>query len=195
MLKSNPYPDNITDQELVALTLQEKENYEHLMQRYEAKLLRYIIRLARVGEEDAKDILQEVFIKAYKNLNEYNAGFSFSSWIYRIAHNEAVSYLRKLSARPKVIKTEDNDILLNMLAKEPDFEIEIDKKYLSEEIGKILNRLDNKYREVIILKFLEERNYKEISDIIKKPAGTVATLISRAKKRLRDEIIRGHYSF
>ncbi len=71
-----------------------------------------------------------------------------------------------------------------------DFDINqsIDADLLSQDINRMLNKLDKKYQEVLILKFLEGKSYKEISDILKKPMGTVATLVNRAKKQFRDNI-------
>lgn len=189
MLIENPNISNMDDKELVALALKEKENYEYLMQRYEARLLRYIIRLSGVRKEDAEDILQESFLKVYKNLNGYDPKLNFSSWIYRITHNEAITHLRRRKARPKIADTEDSNLLMDFVKSDPGFGADVEKKYLAEDLGKVIDSLDKKYREVIVLIYLEEKSYKEVSDIIKKPIGTIATLLSRAKKQLRNKII------
>lgn len=184
--------DNLekTDQELVRLTLKNKENYRYLMQRYVEKLTRYIIRISGVTKDDAEDILQNVFIKVYRNLNDFDMSFKFSSWIYRIAHNETISYLRKLNSRHKTISPEASSIIINLIKKDLDLEEEIDRKNLAEKIRKIINNLEKKYRDVIILKYLEDKDYREISDILKKPSGTVATLLKRGKEKLRKEILK-----
>ena len=62
---------------------------------YSEKLLKYILRITNIDLEDAENLLQEVFIKVYKNINEYNSSLQFSSWIYRIAHNLTIDYHRK----------------------------------------------------------------------------------------------------
>jgi RNA polymerase sigma-70 factor (ECF subfamily) len=130
--------------------------------------------------------LQEVFIKVYRNLNDFDQSLKFSSWIYRIAHNEVISHYRKMKSRPKLITT-DNDEWLKTIAGSDDLEKELERKFTSEEIRNILSKIDAKYREVLVLRFLEEKDYKEISDILEKPMGTVATLINRAKKQFKSE--------
>lgn len=184
-----------SDEELVKLTLKEKNNYQYLMQRYEAKLMRYIIRLSGARKEDAEDILQNVFLKTYRNLNDFDKSLKFSSWIYRIAHNETVTHLRKFDSRPKTIDPETSSIIMNLTGTDSDIEKELDKKYDSEKITEIINRLSEKYRDVLILKYIEDKDYREISDILKKPPGTVATLLKRAKEQLRKEILNNYPDF
>jgi RNA polymerase sigma-70 factor (ECF subfamily) len=190
MVKTNNNYTEKTDRELVKFTLRDKNSYGYLMQRYEKKLMRYIIRLSGASKDDAEDILQGVFIKAYQKLNDFDINLKFSSWIYRITHNETVSYLRKSDSRPKILSPEKNSIMVNLLKKEPDLEKEIDRKKLAENINKIIYGLKRKYKEVLILKYIEEKDYREISDILKKPPGTVATLLKRGKEKLKAEIMK-----
>lgn len=184
-----PYLDK-TDEELIELTLENKENYRYLMQRYEEKLTRYIIRLSGARREDAEDILQNVFIKAYRNLNDFDKSLKFSSWLYRIAHNEAVTFLRKMSVRPKTVDPEASSSIFNLLGADLNIEEVIDKKYLAEKIKEIISTLDEKYRDVILLKYIEDKDYREISDILKKPPETIATLLKRGREQLKKEILK-----
>jgi RNA polymerase sigma-70 factor, ECF subfamily len=179
--------DNLSDESLVKLTIEDQENFLYLIKRYEAKLTRYIKRIAGLSKEDTEDILQDVFIKTYQNINSFDKDLKFSSWIYRIAHNEVIDNYRKKQTRPQEM-TFDTENILNNLVGEIDISKDIDNKYLQKNISQVLNSLDLKYREVLILKFLEEKEYKEISDILKKPMGTVATLISRAKQQFVKEL-------
>lgn len=180
--------EKMTDEEIVAMALENPEAYALIVERYEEKLLRYIIRILRSTKEDAEDILQDVFLSAYKNLNDFDRDLKFSSWIYRIAHNKVISHFRKVTARPKTMTYEGDSQLLNILASEENIERDLEKKYNAEEVRNILDQLDEKYREVLVLKFLEDKDYKEISDILEKPMGTVATLINRAKKQFKEKI-------
>jgi len=176
-----------TDEELVGLILEEEEYLICLIQRYEEKLLRYIIRISGLNRHEAEDVLQEVFIKVYRNLNDFDKDLKFSSWIYRITHNQVISNYRKIKSRPESIALDiDSDILEN-LASELNTEREVDKKLLQEKIKLVLKKLDIKYKEILILKFFEGKSYREISDILKKSMGTVATLINRAKNQFREE--------
>lgn len=176
--------ENLSDEELVKRTLENQENFSYLINRYELKLGRYIRRISGLDKEDIEDLLQDVFIKAYQNLNNFDQNLKFSSWIYRITHNEVISQWRKRKARPENVYWEVDNILENITA---DFDIssDIDHDLLRKSLDKIFNKMDIKYREVLILKFIEEKNYQEISDILKKPMGTVATLINRAKKQFK----------
>lgn len=180
-----------TDEELVAMALKNPDNYGFLVQRYEEKLLRYIMRISRSTKEDCEDILQDVFLSAYKNLNDFDQDLKFSSWIYRITHNKVVSHFRKVTARPKTTTYEGDSNLLNILASDEDLVRNLERKYTAVEVKDVLDRLDERYREVLVLKFLEEKDYKEISDILEKPMGTVATLISRAKQQFKEKTQEG----
>ncbi len=159
-----------------------------IVEKYEQKLLKYILRITNVSYEDAENILQEVFIKAYTKINSYNSNYSFSSWIYRIAHNHTIDYYKKNSKKETVnLEWDDNINFLNLLESDENILENIWKKELNKKIWEIINSLDIKYKEILILKFLEEKNYKEISDILKIPEWTVATLINRWKKQFREK--------
>lgn len=179
-----------TDEQLVALSLKNPDMYALLMQRFEDRLLRYIMRISGGTIEDAQDILQDVFISAYLNLNDFDQELKFSSWVYRIAHNKVISHYRKVTARPKTTTYEGDNELLNILASDDDLMRDLDKKYTAEQVRAILDAMDERYREVLVLKFLEDKDYKELSDILQKPMGTVATLINRAKKQFREKSIQ-----
>jgi len=160
-----------------------------IVEKYEQKLLKYILRITNVSYEDAENILQEVFIKAYTKINSYNSDYSFSSWIYRIAHNHTIDYYKKNSKKETVnLEWDDDNInFLNLFESDDNIEKNVFSKELNEKIWEIINSLDIKYKEILILKFLEEKNYKEISDILKIPEWTVATLINRWKKQFREK--------
>jgi RNA polymerase sigma-70 factor, ECF subfamily len=177
-----------TDAELVALTLNDQEVFLHLVNRYEAKLLRYIRRITGLSMECAEDILQEAFIKIYRNLNDFDKDLSFSSWVYRITHNEAVNHLKKANNQKTVsLETDDKDALslIDVLQAETNIPKELDKKEMQKKVRKIVSMLSPDFREILILRYLEEKDYKEISDILKKPMGTVATLVNRAKAQFK----------
>jgi RNA polymerase sigma-70 factor (ECF subfamily) len=172
-----------SDNEIVAKSLQDLNYFSCLYQRYEDELLRYIHRVSGADPDEAQDILQESFIKIWRNLNEFDPGMKLSSWIYRIVHNETVSHIRKKRSYGKD-RTIDAELCRNILSDESETH-----SYSEEDISRALALLDNlqeKYKEVLILKFLESKSYEEISDILKIPLGTVAIRINRAKKAFRD---------
>ncbi len=173
------------DESLVKLSLINQANFAYLIRRYKNKLFYYIKRISGFPEEEVEDILQNVFLKIYKNLNAFNNDFKFSSWIYGIAHNETISAYRKKRSRPQKINLEVDEDGVEKIASDFDLDKEINAKLAGEEVALALSRMEEKYREVIVLKFLEGLDYREISDVIKKPIGTVASLMNRAKKEFR----------
>ena len=179
-----------TDVEIVAATLQDTQAFAVLVLRYEAKLLRYIRRIGIRNVEDSEDVLQEIFIKVYKNLNAFDTSMSFSSWIYRIAHNEAVSFYRRRSVRAEGHQLPDSEDILTWLPEESATTPErlFDASLGIQAVAVALRALDAKYRDAIILRYFEQKEYDEISDILKIPIGTVGTLIYRGKKQLAEII-------
>lgn len=178
-----------SDEELVTLTLKDKEHFGLLIERYEAKLSRYITRLGVRNDEDKLDVLQDIFIKVYKNLNGFDVKLSFSSWIYRIAHNEAISWYRKKNVRPEGHLVAESDEIVTLLSsKEDAADVQFDKEVNANQVSAALEDIDAKYREVLILRFFEHKEYDEISDILQIPVGSVGTLIHRGKKQLANAL-------
>ncbi len=174
-----------SDTEVVRMTLEDPNQYGLLVERYEAKLQRYILRLGVRVLDDQLDVLQEIFIKAYRNLNSFDTSLSFSSWIYRIAHNEAISFYRKKNVRPEGHLVGDGDEVLSFISSSLDTaDVKFDQGINTEEVNKALGLIDEKYREPLILRFFEHKEYDEISDILQIPIGSVGTLIHRGKKQL-----------
>lgn len=179
--------DTKTDVELVKLTLQDPNNYLYLMKKYENPLKRYISRISNFSKEDIEDVLQEVFITVYKNLNSYNPSFKFSSWIYRITHNKTINFYKAKKPHTNYIDLEDKEILdVILVDKDVALEVhdELEKEYVLAEITK----LDKKYKSVLVLRYVEGKDYNEISDILQIPVNTVGTLINRAKKILKSRL-------
>lgn len=178
--------EDLSDIEIVNLLKEDLDMYAVLIERYEKQLMVYVRRILFVSVEDAEDILQEIFIKVYRNINSYDPKYNFSSWIYRIAHNEAVSYLRSKKRKQisKNISGGEDDIF-DKIPSDIDLEGEYIKKDSQKILTKALKKLDSKYREVLILRFFEEKEYNEISEILHIPSGTVASLINRGKEKLK----------
>lgn len=172
----------LSSEELARKSLQDIDYFACIYDRYEQKLIRYILRISSFSFAEAEDVMQESFIKAWKNLNEFDRNLKFSSWIYRIVHNTTITEWKKSRSKGKDKKRILDEELFQNLPSSLNIEKETNQKFNKENIQKVLQMMPEKYREVLVLKFLEEKNYKEISDILKKPSGTVATLINRAKK-------------
>ena len=175
----------LSDQDLVTKTIKNKQAFAAIVNRYEAPLLRYISRLGCKDDAAAQDLLQEIFVKTFVHLNDYDHSLQFSSWIYRIAHNEIVSYFRKERSRPSVLRRTEDYFLFENIADDVGLTDHNSQRHSVLEIQSAVSQLEPKYRDIIVLKFFEEKSYEEISDILQIPQGTVATLINRAKKKIK----------
>jgi len=178
-----------TDEELVKIILDDQNVFLYLVDRYKEKLLRYIRRISNASLEDAEDMLQNIFIKSYLNLNEFDDSLKFSSWIYRISHNEVIDNYRKKKVRPQILDINIRSGQIEELVGNTNLMEEINRKELKHNISIAINNLDIKYQEIIILKYIEEKDYKEISDIIKKPIGTVASRMNKARAELKKKLV------
>lgn len=175
-----------TDEEL-ARTVQAGNSsaFGEIMVRYEARLTRYGRRyLAR--DEDIEDVIQDVFLKTYENIQSYNSNYRFSPWIYRIAHNAFVNVLRKQKHR--TFEFFDFDTFVSPLSFTQPKETEAESSKLQKIIEEHLGELSPKYREVIVLHYFEELSYEEIADVLHIPIGTVGVRLSRARTLLRQTL-------
>ncbi|PIQ67215.1 hypothetical protein COY25_01610 [Candidatus Uhrbacteria bacterium CG_4_10_14_0_2_um_filter_41_7] len=185
---NEPRLAELPDEEIVLRALILQSDFAIIIERYQEKLLRYIKRLGIHQNQDAEDVLQDVFLKCYRNLNSFDTSLTFSSWIYRIAHNEAINFFRKNSRRPQGYYVSDNEEALKRIQADGDTTWSTEQQINSEYLNEALNKLSQKYRDIIILRYFEEREYLEISDILKIPTGSVATNLHRAKKALRKHL-------
>jgi RNA polymerase sigma-70 factor, ECF subfamily len=170
---------NLSDEQLVGIVRTEnKELYAEIVNRYEDKLMRYATYLIFDTAKSA-DVVQEAFIKAYINLNGFNTKKKFSSWIFRIAHNEAMNAVKKYHKESPIEKDMD-------FSSGVDLEEEFNKKQIQEMTQKCLSAMPIKYSEPLMLHFIEDYAYEDISDILRLPMGTVATRINRAKALMKN---------
>ena len=180
----------LTDNELVEIIKKgSPERYKEIIDRYQGKLFAYLYRL--IGDKDeAEDLLQNVFIKAYRNIESYDTSRKFSSWIYRIAHNEAVNFIKRKSLK-RFISIESitsaKDKLESASAEDNAHESWI-RKETSNEVDEAIKKLPLKYRQVLVLRYYSDKSYEDISEILGRPVNTVGTLIKRAKDKLSVEL-------
>jgi len=172
--------DEITDESLVTKILSgKKELFYYLIKRYETKLRRYILRITN-RKNEVDDLLQNVFIKTYKNLSTFNKELNFSSWIYRIAHNESInligsSFIQKFVSLPDWFDVGSRD----------EVEEKIDDEQMKKKLKNCIEKLDIKYKEPLVLFYYEEKTYEEISDILRIPVRNVGVLIHRGRLRIK----------
>ncbi len=174
-----------SDKELVAAALGDKSAYALLVRRWEPPLSRYVCRILGRDKQAADDVLQEVFLKAYVNLNDFDAARPFGPWIYRIARNEAINLLRKKKSEPPLVTGDDAILLLERMSDGITAQEILDRARMEEQIRAAIKSMDPRYRDALILRYLEEKGYDEIAEILELPSGTVATLINRGTKQLR----------
>ena len=165
--------------------------FEFLQKKYKYLIYSLIKKMIK-NENDVEDLTQEAFIKAFNALDKFKFNYSFSAWIYRIASNATIDFLRK--------KRFDNFSIDRPIGDSEDenyFEIEDesyipDQDVLSEEKTKIIkeaiDRLPENYREIIILRHEEELDYKSIAKKLDLPLGTVKAHLFRARKLLFEEL-------
>ncbi len=182
-----------SDEHLARLSLTGTWYFAFLIDRYEDKLRRYINRLGRFVPEDVEDILQDIFMKTYQNLNGFDASLPFSSWIYRIAHNEAVSFFRRSRARPHGHAVDIPEDIIQNIASEVNILKTLEEKDSRIMIERSINDLDKLSRDIIILNFFEYKSYDEISDILMIPPGTVASRLRRAKEKIQKDLYAKGY--
>lgn len=161
------------------------ERFYEIEERYHKRILFYLWHLVG-SREEAEDILQDVLMKTYKSIGQFDNRKRFSSWIYRIAHNEAINHLKKRN-RSRSISWEDIVNVKDQLSVSDQQDSPQEhwiRKERRSEVRMALKELPPKYREVLLLRYYFERSYEEIAEIINKSKNTVGTLISRAKGKL-----------
>ena len=156
--------------------------YAQLVGRYEAKLLRYAKRFL-FGYEDAEDLVQDVFLKAYTNIRGFDSARSFNSWIYRIAHNEFINAIKKRGREP--LSFFDPDTLFPHPVAPYQADHEVKEQELKKMIDECVNQLDAKYREPLVLFYYQDLDYSAIADIMRIPVSTVGVRLTRGKQLLQ----------
>jgi len=171
-----------SDEDLVKAVSRDPEHLKFLIDRYWEKLFWFVKRISYFSPEDIEDILQDVFVKVYQKINSFDDSYKFSTWVFQITRNTTIDAIRKKGARPMEMSFEKVDLELIAVGNGIDLEKQMIDKENLEKVGKLIDSLPLKYREVMILRFLEEKNYEEIMDIVKKPKGTVASLLNRGRE-------------
>jgi RNA polymerase sigma-70 factor, ECF subfamily len=179
------------DEKIVTFIIKgDKNAFGILIERYEDKLSRYVRRFTQ-SDDDIMDILQVVFIKAYTNLQGFDTSRSFNSWIYLIAHNECVNYLKKKSGER--VSFIDFDTILPHLFAEEESHTLAEKEETKKMLETLLGRISPKYREILILYYYDDLSYEEIGDVLQIPTSTVGVRIKRGKEALQKIVLDKNY--
>jgi RNA polymerase sigma-70 factor (ECF subfamily) len=193
-----PRPESgLTDEELIARVLTgDRGSYDVLVARH-ADLVYTIVLRILWNEDDADDVAQETFVRAYRALPRFRGDSKFSSWLYRIAVNRALTHLKRRKRR-SAGDAEVADAADGIPGSEPVLgrsEEDPERQVLAAEeramVREAVAKLPPRYRAVITLFYLEERSYKEVAGVLGVPVGTLKTHLHRARALLRDIMSEG----
>ena len=167
-----------------------KSSFEELMKKYNKKIYNFVLRMVR-DEEVSVELTQDFFIKIFSVLHKYNFQYKFSTWAYRICYNLVIDHIRKNQVYIDSLNGENVSqkrlVESNNVVSEDGFD-KLQKSEIKEYLWKTVNLIPLKYRELILLRYLQELKYDEIAQITDLPVGTVKNRIFKAKELLRKEI-------
>jgi RNA polymerase sigma-70 factor, ECF subfamily len=187
---------NLPDADVVALARKGREAaYRELIRRYERPVFSLIFRMVR-DRETSEDLAQDTFIKVLNNVDRYRAEFKFSSWLFKIANNVAIDYLRKrqidtvsIDGSPHAATAAEVEATrFDVVARQESALDELEARELGGAIERAIAALRPEYRSCILLRHVEGRSYEEIAATLDLPLGTVKTYIHRARHQLRDAL-------
>ena len=156
-----------------------------LVRRYERPVYNAAYRMLGSPDE-AADVAQTTFLKAFENLHRYNPKYKFFSWIYRIAVNESINQLNR---RKRLDVLGDNEV-----ASGPGPDANVDADTMSEELQSALMQLSEDHRAVIVLRHFTESSYREIGEVLQIPEKTVKSRLFSARKAMKAQLERRGYA-
>ena len=181
----------LSDVELIAKAISGRESgFEELVRRYQRPIVAYVYRMLN-DYEASLDVTQEVFIKVYNSLEKYSSEYKFSTWLYRIAHNAAIDWMRRNSANLQSLETENADgaYQIQLESPAPSPEQERERSEWRSEIDAVVKCLPTVYRELIVLRHSKDFSYDEIAEVTNLPLGTVKNRLFRAREMMREMFI------
>jgi RNA polymerase sigma factor (sigma-70 family) len=165
----------------------DEKAYNKIVEKYHRALYYHISKMIR-NSDIVEDLIQEIFSKAFSNLGSYNTNYAFSTWLYRIATNHTIDYLRKKKLNTysidEPISTKEGDMKMELPDESQKTDDLVIRKQRYNIIKEAMRQLPDKYRKVIEMRHMEEKSYQEIADILDLPLGTVKAHIFRARELL-----------
>lgn len=163
--------------------------YRGLVERYQRRVYSLVVGMVR-DKEDARDLTQEAFIKAYKNLDRFRLESSFYTWLYRIAMNAAIDHLRKAKKRKHTefdeqIATKESDGSVSDRHVQSNPAKDLHNKQLSGRIMDAMDQLSPEHRKIVLLREIEGLSYKEIAATLEIAEGTVMSRLFYARRKLQ----------
>jgi RNA polymerase sigma-70 factor (ECF subfamily) len=180
------------DKKLIDLALRGEETaFKALLEKYRNLVFSIMLKMVR-NKQEAEDLTQEAFMKAFASLSSFNDEFAFSTWLMKIASNNCIDFLRKKKLKTysihEPIQYKDEKIEIEIPDLDPSPERTLIQSERSNMIEKTINELPERYRYVIILRHKEEKSYEEIAEIMNLPLGTVKAQIFRAREILNKRL-------
>lgn len=162
----------------------DKQAYAHIINKYKNQLYATILRMTK-NPQDAQDLVQEAFIKVYRNLDKYDASGSFSGWLYRVAINHCMDEFRKKRHSMTHIEVDEEKVV------NPNHpELVFLKKEKSRQLERLISTLPEDERLIILLRYVNEISYEEIGEMLDVPISTVRNKLHRGKKKMRETVKR-----
>ena len=196
--KNKSYPENLPDDTLLAFKAADGDDkaFEVLVRKYERLVSTCVFGVIGNNSEDISDVSQEVFLKVYRNLSSFKGDSEFSTWIYRVAKNCALDFLRKKKAPSLSLDSagdegEGFDVPDTSIKSNP--EKQAMEKEKSEFLRKAIDSLSPEHREVIIMRHINDYSYEQIAKALSLEEGTVKSRISRAREALKKIILKENY--
>lgn len=163
-------------------------SFEILVLKYQRRIFNLIFRLTNELEV-VEDIAQEVFLKAYNAINDFKGKSSFSTWIYRIAVNTSLNYIKSNKRHQHKSLDDDPPEKYNLISNNlSDIELFIERQELSKKIEEAIGSLNHEQKTIFVLRDVEGLSYEEIGKILDCPSGTVRSRLFRARRELRSKL-------
>ena len=183
---------NYTEESISGKVEVEKQNeFQNVVMPHKNDLYNYALAIAR-NSDDAQDLVQETYFKAYKNYHQFEGGTNSKAWMFMILKNTYINNYRKLKREPsRVDYDEIEDIYENIKSeqsKDNNLDLDFYNNLFDDDLSSALAKLPEKMKEVFLLCDLEGYSYEEISEIVDIPIGTVRSRLHRARKLLQDEL-------
>jgi len=175
-----------------------RSNLDHLYHKemvpHMSLLYNYALRLTN-NEDDAKDLIQDTYLKAYRFIDKYEQDTNAKAWLFRILKNSFINNYRKNSRTPDQVEYSEVEDFVELLksdaAPRSDLRNDMYDNLLGDDVVKAMESLNEEFRTIIILSDLEQRTYEEIAEILEIPLGTVRSRLHRARKAMQEKL----YSF
>jgi len=188
-MEVNPELSEKAKKDLILVDLARKGDqkaFADLMKRYKDSIYYMLLKMVN-NPSDADDLTIEAFGKAFRNLNLYTPNYAFSTWLFRIATNNCIDFIRKKKSAPSAIdqqQGDQDDPASNLQSDTPDPEEELIRLQKVKQLRHIVSQLKPQYRRLIELRYFREFSYEEIANELNLPLGTVKAQLFRAKELL-----------